>query len=62
MIYKILVELNFIENLFNKCEWSSTETTLEPGQKKSDFDKDPVLRSHGIQLKKAIYQQICKKN
>ena len=24
--------------------WSSTETALEPGQRKSDFDKDPVQR------------------
>ena len=35
------------------AEWSSTETTLEPGQKKSDFDKDPVLDRMEIQLKKS---------
>ena len=38
--------------IVNKCEWSSTETTLEPGQKKSDFDKEPVLRSYGSTIKK----------
>ena len=29
--------------ILNNSEWSSSETTLEPGQKKSDFDKFPVL-------------------
>ncbi len=38
--------------IINNLEWSSTETTLEPGQKKSDFDKDPVLDRMEIQLKK----------
>ena len=33
--------------------WSSTETTLEPGEKKSDFDQAPVLERMEIQLKKS---------
>ena len=33
-------------------DWSSTETTLEPGQNKRDFDKDPVLDRIELQLKK----------
>jgi len=33
--------------------WSSTNTVLEPGQKKSDFDKDPVLKRMEIQLNKS---------
>jgi len=39
--------------IIKNVEWSSTETTLEPGQKKSDFDKDPVLDRMEIQLKKS---------
>ncbi len=39
--------------VINKIEWSSTETSLEPGQKKSDFDKEPVLDRMEIQLKKS---------
>ena len=39
--------------IIKNAEWSSTETTLEPGQKKSDFDKDPVLDRMEIQLKKS---------
>ena len=38
--------------IIKNTDWSSTETTLEPGQKKSDFDKDPVLDRMEIQLKK----------
>ena len=34
------------------ADWSSSETSLETGQKKSDFDKDPVLDRIEIQLKK----------
>ena len=34
-------------------EWSSSETSLEPGQKKRDFDEDPVLDRMEIQLKKS---------
>jgi len=36
-----------------KAIWSSTETSLEPGQKKTDFDKNPVLERMEIQLKKS---------
>jgi len=39
--------------IIKNVEWSSTETALEPGQKKSDFDKDPVLERLEIQLKKS---------
>jgi len=40
--------------IINKnTEWSSTETTLDPGQKKSDFDQDPVLDRMELQLKKS---------
>ncbi len=39
--------------LLKKPEWSSTETTLEPGQKKSDFDQAPVLDRMEVQLKKS---------
>ena len=40
--------------IFKKnVEWSSSETTLEIGQKKSDFDKEPVLDRIELQLKKS---------
>ena len=39
--------------IIKNAEWSSTETALEPGQKKRDFDKDPVLDRMEIQLKKS---------
>ena len=39
--------------IIKNTEWSSTETILEPGQKKSDFDQDPVLDRMAIQLKKS---------
>ena len=39
--------------IINNCEWSSTETSLEKGQKKINFDKDPVLDRIEIQLKKS---------
>ena len=38
--------------IIKNIEWSSSETSLEPGQKKRDFDKDPVLDRMEIQLKK----------
>lgn len=38
--------------LLKKPIWSSTETTLEPNQKKADFDKEPVLDRIEIQLKR----------
>jgi len=39
--------------LLPNCIWSSTETTLESGQKKKDFDEEPVLERMEIQLKKS---------
>ena len=39
--------------IIKNSEWSSTETILEPGQKKKDFDQDPVLDRMEIQLKKS---------
>ena len=39
--------------IIKNTEWSSTETSLEPGQKKKDFDQDPVLDRMEIQLKKS---------
>ena len=39
--------------ILSKQEWSSSETSLEPGQKKNDFDKEPVLDRMEIQLKKS---------
>ena len=37
--------------IIKNVEWSSSETSLEPGQKKSDFDKEPVLNRMEVQLK-----------
>jgi len=39
--------------IINLANWSSTERTLEPGQLKSDFDEEPVLKRMEIQLKKS---------
>ena len=39
--------------IIKNVDWSSTETTLESGQNKSDFDKEPVLDRIEIQLKKS---------
>ena len=39
--------------IIKNAEWSSTETSLEPGQNKKDFDQDPVLDRMEIQLKKS---------
>ncbi len=39
--------------IIKNVEWSSTETILEPGQKKRDFDTEPVLDRMEIQLKKS---------
>ena len=38
--------------IIKNVDWSSSETSLEPGQKK-DFDKDPVLDRMEVQLKKS---------
>ena len=65
---KILVKYNFskvfdLQNssrtkfykrfIIRNVEWSSTETTLELGQKKMDFDQEPVLDRMEVQLKKS---------
>ena len=39
--------------LLQNSTWSSTETVLESGQKKRDFDQEPVLDRMEIQLKKS---------
>ena len=48
--------------IIKNADWSSTETILEPGQKKSDFDKDPVLDRIEIQLKKSGIETEFTKN
>tara|TARA_A100001011_G_C14086403_1_gene746680 strand:- start:5 stop:937 length:933 start_codon:yes stop_codon:yes gene_type:complete len=45
---------NFYRNLFFRgINWSSTDTSLEHGQKRSDFDNEPVLKRMKIQLQKS---------
>ncbi len=39
--------------IINKPIWSSTETSLDTGERKEDFDKSPVLDRMEIQLKKS---------
>ncbi len=48
--------------IIKNVEWSSTETALEPGQKKKDFDQDPVLDRIEIQIKKSGIQTEFTKN
>ena len=48
--------------IIKNVEWSSTETALESGQRKSDFDKDPVLDRIEIQLKKSGIETEFTKN
>ncbi len=48
--------------IIKNVEWSSTETSLEPGQKKSDFNKEPVLDRMEIQLKKSGIETEFTKN
>ena len=44
----------FYRNIFFKnIDFSSTETSLDKGQKKSDFDQEPVLKRMKIQLQKS---------
>ena len=63
LIYKILGRTKFYKRFIIKnVEWSSTETALEPGQRKSDFDKDPVLDRMEIQLKKSGIETEFTKN
>ena len=39
--------------IITNTEWSSSETSLESGQKKSDFDQYPILDRMEVQLKKS---------
>jgi ADP-heptose:LPS heptosyltransferase len=48
--------------IIKKVEWSSTETALEVGQKKKDFDKDPVLDRLELQIKKSGIETEFTKN
>ena len=48
--------------IIKNTDWSSSETSLEPGQKKTDFDKDPVLDRMEIQLKKSGIETQFTKN
>ena len=48
--------------IIKNAEWSSTESSLEPGQRKSDFDKEPVLDRMEIQLKKSGIETEFTKN
>jgi ADP-heptose:LPS heptosyltransferase len=48
--------------IIKDVEWSSTETALESGQRKSDFDKDPVLERMETQLKKSGIETEFTKN
>ena len=48
--------------IIKDVEWSSTETSLDPGQKKKDFDKDPVLDRMEIQLKRSGIETEFTKN
>tara|TARA_B100000963_G_scaffold201677_1_gene175596 strand:- start:452 stop:1384 length:933 start_codon:yes stop_codon:yes gene_type:complete len=48
--------------IIKNVEWSSTDTILDPGQKKNDFDKDPVLDRIEIQLKKSGIETEFTKN
>ena len=48
--------------IIKNVEWSSTETILEPGQRKSDFNKDPVLDRMEVQLKKSGIETEFTKN
>ena len=48
--------------IIKNVEWSSTETALEPSQRKSDFDKEPVLDRMEMQLKKSGIETEFTKN
>ena len=48
--------------IIKNTEWSSSETSLEPGQKIKDFDQDPVLDRMEIQLKKSGIETQFTKN
>ena len=48
--------------IIKNVEWSSTETALEPDQRKKDFDQEPVLDRMEIQLKKSGIETEFTKN
>ena len=48
--------------IIKNANWSSSETVLELGQKKEDFDKEPVLDRMELQLKKSGIETIFTKN
>ena len=48
--------------VIKNIEWSSTESTLEIGQKKKNFDKDPVLDRLELQIKKSGIETEFTKN
>ena len=48
--------------VINSTEWCSAESTLEKDQKKSDFDKEPVLDRMELQLKKSGIETEFTKN
>jgi len=48
--------------IIKNVEWNSSETTLESGVKKSDFDNHPVLDRMEIQLKKSGIETEYTKN
>ena len=48
--------------IVKNVEWSSTETALELGQRKKDFDNEPVLDRMEIQLKKSGIETEFTKN
>ena len=48
--------------IIKNVEWSSSETALDEGQKKKDFDEDPVLNRMEIQLKKSGIETEYTKN
>ena len=50
----------FYKNFIIKnSEWSSSESTLEPGETKKDFDEHPVLDRMEKQLKKSRGEEEC---
>ena len=48
--------------IINQAPWSSTDTILEDGQKKTDFDQEPVLDRVSIQLRKSGIETEFTKN
>ena len=48
--------------IIKNVEWSNSETSLEPGQNKNDFDQHPVLDRIELQLKKSGIETEFTKN